>query len=158
MNKFSNIQASEPYVNFTVHNYIDCYRDLNAESIEHFTNLFKNLKSHKISIGNYLVEQKPIQGVKLVESKKDNSSFREDPLLSTTITNLSKLINPEDKKEILFYKSLVHFCDSINFLNATELKEVNDLFEEVHSYQCNLNNPIVEEQLLFYSYNRYPSK
>lgn len=156
MNKFSNVQSNEKYINYTIHNYINCYEKLSNESIERFTDLFKNLKNHRISIGNVLVEKKPMQGVKLAE--KEKFPLRNDILLSQSLSMLSESINSDDKKEILFYKSLVHFCDSINYLNSTELKEVNDLFEEVNHYNCDLNNPIGSEQLLFYSYDRYPNK
>lgn len=157
MNKFSKLKSNSEYVDFILQNYINCYDNLTEHSIERFTTLFETLKNYEISSGNKLVNQKPLSGIKL-DLCENKVIHRNNSELNEQLYQLEPSINKNEKKEILFFKSMVSLCDSINYLNANELFELNNLFDTIHRRKQDLNDPILDSNSLFYSYNRYPKK
>ena len=108
MNKFIDLQSKERYVNYTIKNYIECYDDLNMDTIQTLTELFSTFKSHQLSIGNVLVDKKPLQGIKL-NAIKDRDVRRSSDDLAEQLVNLGSHIDANDKKEVLFYFHCIYF-------------------------------------------------
>lgn len=155
MNKFKILQSENEYINFTINNYTNCYEDLNEVSIQVIIDLFKSFKNNSFSISNYLVDKKPLQGVKLT-SREKREEYRKIDDLVNTLTLLSTSINGSDKKEVLFHQSLTYLCDSIKYLNIPELIDLNTLFENIHNHKQSLNKPLIEDGQIFYPFDRYP--
>lgn len=157
MNKFSNLKSNSQYVDFVLQNYINCYDNLNEKSIERFTTLFDTLKSCEISSGNKLINNQPLSGIKL-DLRQHTPIYRNTSELNEQLCKLESTIDQSEKKEIIFFKSIVCLCDSINYLSTKELFELNDLFRTVNLGKQDLNDPISDSHSFFYSYNRYPKK
>lgn len=157
MNKFLGLESKDRYVNYTIKNYVECYDDLNADSIQTLTELFASFKTHQLSIGNILVDKKPLQGVKLTLIK-DRPTRRNSDDLVEQLTFLGNEINLSEKKETLFYQSISHLCNAVQYLGTGELAELNVLFQNIHNYKQSLNDAIENNSSVFYPYNRYPKR
>ena len=156
MNKFKIVQSENEYINFTISNYTDCYEALDENSLQTLTDVFKDLKDHEFSIGNHLVNQKPLQGIKLIKTER-NKKCRNIDSLTRTLSFLTTNIDNTNKKEVFFYQSLVYLCDSIQFLTVEEMIDLNTFFQDVNKHKQSLNKPIVENGEMFYSFDRYPN-
>lgn len=157
MNKFIDLQSKERYVNYTIKNYVGCYEDLSIDTIQTLTELFSTFKSHQLSIGNILVEKKPLQGIKLT-SIEDRSIRRNSDDLAEQLSVLGPHININDKKEVLFYQSVSHLCEAVQYLGPGEMVDLNVLFQNIHNYKQSLNGAIEGDKEVFYPYNRYPRR
>lgn len=155
MNKFLGLESKDRYVNYTIKNYVECYEDLSADSIKTLTELFTTFKTHQLSIGNVLVDKKPLQGVKLTPIK-DRPTRRNSDDLAKQLTFLGNEINLSEKKETLFYQSISHLCNAVQYLGTNEMVELNVLFQNIHNYKQTLNDAIENNSSVFYPYNRYP--
>lgn len=157
MNKFLDLHSNERYVNYTINNYTGCYEDLSVKSVQNLTELFTTLKSHQLSIGNILVDKKPLQGVKLIP-REQKEIRRNSGDLAEQLMLLGTDIDTENKKEVLFYQSVTHLCDAIQYLSPGEMIDLNSLFQNMHNYKQSLNDAIESDKNLFYPYNRYPKR
>ncbi len=157
MNKFIDLQSKERYVNYTIKNYVECYDDLNTDNIQTLTELFSTFKSHQLSIGNILVDKKPLQGIKLT-TIKDRDIRRGSDDLAEQLATLGPHIDINDKKEVLFYQSITHLCEAVQYLGPGEMVDLNVLFQNIHNYKQSLNDAIESDKDVFYPYNRYPRR
>lgn len=157
MNKYNGLQCSNEYINFTIKNYVDCYEDLNLEEIECLTSVFNTLKTHKISIGNQLVDNKALYGIKL-DNVGEKKYFRNTDELSDQLTFLSSSVNSSDKKDVLFFQSVAHLCDSIQYLSTEEMIDLNDMLHGISNHRQSLGSLIEENGTIFYPYDRSPKR
>ena len=158
MEKYSCLQSSNEYINFTLKNYFDCYYDLAVEDIQRLIDVFDLFKTHKISLGNVLIDNKAPYGLKLdkVDSKESYRSTRE---LNDQLKFLTKSIDASDKKEMIFFQSVTHLCDSIQFLNAEEMMNLNDMFQGITNHKQALGDKISSDSsVIFIPFNRAPKK
>lgn len=153
MKQFDTLKSGNDYIDYTIKNYVRCYDNLNEDSINRFTELFDYLKKYEISIGNTLINNKSLQGVTL-KQKKNKKTDKENSHLEEQLYAINSTIS--EKKDILFYKSVVCLCDSVSYLNSDEMFQLNNLFNSIQLNNSDLNSPIVSENSIFYSYNRYP--
>ncbi len=157
MNKVIGLHSKERYVNYTIKNYVGCYEDLNIDTIQTLTELFSTFKSHQLSIGNVLVDKKPLQGIKLT-SIEDRDIRRSSDDLTDQLAVLGTHIDINDKKEVLFYQSVTHLCEAVQYLGPGEMVDLNVLFQNIHNYKQSLNDAIENDKDVFYPYNRYPRR
>lgn len=158
MEKYSCLQSSNEYINFTLKNYFDCYYDLSVEDIQRLIDVFDLFKTHKISLGNVLIDDKAPYGLKLdkVDSKESYRSTRE---LNDQLKFLTKSIDASDKKEMIFFQSVTHLCDSIQFLNAEEMMNLNDMFQGITNHKQALGDKVSSDSsVIFFPFNRAPKK
>ena len=157
LNKYDILQSKNKYINYTIGNYINCYADMNEEEISKFTEMFKLLPTHQIYIGNHLIDKKPVHGVKLEESmKKKHRNYGE---LGKQLEIVSTRIEPDDKKDMLFFQSVTHLCKALEYLDSTELMQLNEVFQTISNYEQTISsNAINDGKTFFYPYNRYPKR
>ena len=157
MEKYSSLQSSNEYINFTLKNYIDCYSDLEIEEIQRLTEVFDLLKTHRFSIGNQLVDSKALYGIKL-DDVSQKETYRKTQDLNDQLAFLSKRVNLNDKKEIVFFQSITHLCDSIQFLSSEEMMDLNDMFQGIANHKQSLGNKLNDGDITFYPYDRSPKR
>ena len=153
MKQFDTLKSGNDYIDYTIKNYVRCYNNLNEDSINRFTELFDYLKEYEISIGNTLINNKSLQGVTLKQTKNKKTD-KENSHLEEQLYAISSTVS--EKKDILFYKSVVCLCDSVSYLTSDEMFQLNNLFNSIQLNNSDLNSPIISENSIFYSYNRYP--
>lgn len=158
MEKYSRLQSSNEYINFTLKNYFDCYYDLAVEDIQRLIDVFDLFKTHEISLGNILVDNKAPYGLKLdkVDSKERYRSTRE---LNDQLKFFTKSIDTTNKKEMIFFQSVTHLCDSIQFLNAEEMMNLNDMFQGIANHKQTLGDKVSSDSsVTFFPFDRSPKK
>lgn len=157
MNKYNILESKNEYVNYTITNYLDCYEDLTTLDITLFIELFKQLQTHKISIGNHLVDGMPLHGVKLDMTPKTKTRNCDD--LFEQLEIISSSVSSDDKKDILFFQSVSHLCQGITYLDNMEMMYLNEVFQTVSSRKQSISNDTINDgQSYFFPYNRYPQK
>lgn len=157
MNKYNILKSKNEYVNYTINNFLNCYNDLSVNDIPLFTELFKNLKDHQISIGNHLVDGMPLHGVKLNTVQKAKCNNCNDLLEKLKIISTS--ISADDKKDLLFFQSVSHLCQGINSLDNLEMMCLNEIFQTVSERKQTLSDDTINNgEQFFFPYKRYPQK
>lgn len=158
MDKYDILKSKNSYINYTLKNYLNCRDDLGEEELPRFTQLFDLMKDHEISIGNILVDNKAIQGVKLRESTP-KKIVRDTSDLSQQLSIISNNIDANDKMDILFFQSITHLCDSMQYLSTEEMMDLNDLFQNVNNFRQSISEDIIKDgKSFFYPYDRYPKR
>lgn len=157
MDRYNSLQSSNEYINFTIKNYIDCYYDLAIDEIQRLTEVFDLLKTHRISIGNQLVDSKALYGIKL-DDVSQKETYRNTQDLNDQLAFLSKKVNTNDKKDIVFFQSITHLCDSLQFLSSEEMMNLNDMFQGMSNHKQSIGERLSEGDTTFYPYDRAPKK
>lgn len=157
MNKYTILQSKNEYVNYTINNFLNCYNDLSVEDIPLFTELFRNLQDHQISIGNHLVDGMPLHGVKLDVVQKEKCRDCDD--LVGQLETISKSVSAEDKKDVLFFQSVSHLCQGLSSLDNLEMMYLNEIFQTVSERKQTLSGDTINNgEQFFFPYKRYPQK
>ena len=157
MKKYEILQSKNEYINYTIGNYLNCYENLTTEDLPLFTELFRNLQNHRISIGNCLVDGMPLHGVKLDASDKEK--YRDCTDLVGQLEIISKDISPEDKKDVLFFQSISHLCSGISRLDNLEMMYLNEVFQTVSERKQSISSDTLNNgESFFFPYKRYPQK
>lgn len=157
MNKYSILESKNEYINYTISNYLNCYEDLTTLDIPLFTELFEQLKTHRISIGNCLVDGMPLHGIKLDESEKTQNRNCDE--LVQQLGVISNSISTDDKKEALFFQSVSHLCQGISHLDNMEMMYLNEVFQTVSERKQSISGDTINDgKTFFFPYNRYPQK
>ena len=130
---FSKLNSKDVYLDYTVKNYMKCYEKLEIESIQKFTTLFDNLKNHKIEEGNLYINSQILHGIKLIEHE-EKKEIAEPYDLQTQIDSIINNQEQLNAKESVFLGSLTRLINVIGKLDSDELLELNDLFDQINSY------------------------
>ena len=155
MEKYNLLKSDNSYINFTLQNYLNCYNDLTIEDIPRFTQLFDLLKNHNLKLGSHLIDNRSVQGIKL-NSTDEKNIVRSTKDLSSQLSIISEQLNSEDKTSILFFQSVTHLCDSIQFLKTEEMMDLNYLFQTVSNFKQSISDDVIKDgKTFFYPYNRY---
>lgn len=155
MEKYGLLKSDNSYINFTLQNYLNCYNDLTNEDIPRFTQLFDLLKNHNLKLGSHLIDNRSVQGIKL-NSTDEKNIVRSTKDLSSQLSIISEQLTPEDKTSILFFQSVTHLCDSIQFLKTEEMMDLNYLFQTVSNFKQSICDDVIKDgKTFFYPYNRY---
>lgn len=154
---FSKLNSKDVYLDYTVKNYMKCYDKMEMDSIQKFTTLFENLKNHKIEEGNLYIDSQILHGIKLTEHEEKKEIVQPYDLqmqIDSIINNQEQL----NAKESVFLGSLTRLINVIGKLDSDELLELNDLFEQVGSYNQDIDTPVSDNKVIFYSYIRNNKK
>lgn len=157
MNKYISLQSSNEYINFTLKNYIDCYDDLETDEIQRLTEVFNLFKTHKVSLGNQLVDNKALYGVKL-EAVEKKELYRSTSDLNNQLSILGNNVDAKDKKDTLFFQSITHLCDAVQYLSSEEMMDLNDMFQSLSNHKQAIGQGITDKATSFYPYDRASKK
>ena len=158
MEKYNILESKNAYIDYTLKNYISCCDDLAEEDLPRFTKLFDLMKDHQMSIGNCLIDHRSLQGIRLSETA-EKKLIRDTSDLSEQLNIIGQQIDSNDKNGFLFFQSVTHLCDSIQYLSTEEMMDLNDFFQGINNHKQSISDDTIKDgKSFFYPYNRYPKR